>query len=92
MQAAREGRIDDTKMQQIRDTYNAATGNPVSFDPSRRNQSIIDSITGEPVKKVFTGVQGRFEAKEGRAISKDIAKEMERQTPVKTVLNCMLTA
>lgn len=89
MQAAREGRIDDTKLQQIRDTYNAATGNPVSFDPSRRNQSIIDSITGEPVKKVFTGVQGRFDAKEGRAISKDIAKEMERQTPVKTVLNTL---
>lgn len=89
MQAAREGRVDDTKMQQVRDTYNAETNNPVSFDPSRRDNSLIDSITGQPVKKVYTGVQGRFEAKESRAISKDIAKEMERQTPVKTVLNSL---
>ena len=89
MQAAREGRMDDTKMQQVRDTYNAATGNPVSFDPSRRENSLIDAVTGQPVDKVFTGVQGRFEAREGRAVAKDVAKEMERQTPVKTVLNSL---
>jgi hypothetical protein len=89
MQAAREGRADDTKMQQLRDTYSSKTNNPVSFDPSRRDNAIIDMITGETVDKVYTGVQNRFDIKDARSVGKNVAKEMERQAPVKAVLNSL---
>ena len=84
-----QGRPTNVKLQQVSDTFNADTGNPTMFDPTRRENAIIDAITGDPVKKVVSGVQGRFEAREGRALSKDLAKEWQRQTPVKTVLNSL---
>jgi len=88
MQAA-EGKPDDTKLQQLRDTYNAETNNPTAFDPSRRDNAIVDMITGEPVKQVYTGVQNRFNLKRGDTLTKELNKEWERQSPVKSVLNAL---
>jgi len=86
---AMEGKGDPVKLQQVRDTYNADTNNPVNFDPTKRDNSLVDSITGQPVKKVYTGVQNRFDTKDARAVEKDLAKEAIRQQPVKTVLNSL---
>lgn len=86
---AMEGKGDPVKLQQVRDTYNAETNNPVNFDPTKRDNSLVDSITGQPVKKVYTGVQNRFNIKDSRSVEKDLAKEAIRQQPVKTVLNSL---
>ena len=86
---ALRGKPDDTKLQQLRDTYSAKTNNPTAFDPSRRDNAIIDMITGEPVKEVYTGVQNRFNTKRGDTLTKELNKEWERQSPVKAVLNAL---
>lgn len=87
---AQEGTSPDAvKIQQIRDTYNAATNNPTGFDPTKKGNSIIDLITGETVDRVYTGVQNRANQRNTRGLNKDLAKEMERNIPVKTVLNSL---
>ena len=87
MKRMQEGQPDNLKMQQIKDTFNAETGNLTMFDPSRPSNNILDAVTGKPVKKVYTGVQNRFDVKDARAVGKELAKETVRQAPTKTVLN-----
>lgn len=81
--------VQRVNFQQMRDTYNEDTGNPVSFDPTKKKDAIVDMVTGEPVKKVYTGVQNRFETKDARAVEKDLAKEKVRQQPVEEVLSSL---
>ena len=88
-QQALRGEPDTTKLQQMKDTYNADTNNPVAFDPSKRDKAIVDMVTGKPAEKVYTGVQNRFEAKRSDSLNKELRKEWERQTPVKAVLNSL---
>lgn len=88
-QQALEGKPDTTKLQQMKDTYNADTNNPVAFDPSKRDNAIVDMVTGKPAAKVYTGVQNRFDAKRSDSLDKELRKEWERQTPVKAVLNAL---
>lgn len=86
---AMQGKPDDTKLQQLRDTFSTKTNNPTAFDPTRRDNAIIDMITGEPVEEVYTGVQNRFNKKRGDTLTKELNKEWERQSPVKSVLNAL---